>query len=165
MTDPYTMPPAPRPPDARPWRKRKRVWAAGILLFGLGAMGGTQSAQDEVNAAKAAAARPRPTITVTATATATATATVTATPKPRATVTKTVRTPGPTKTVTEAAQDAGADTSGSSDTGTCSIVSNSGNCYEAGQYCRNRDHGASTTDAGGASITCAYRNGWRWTYS
>jgi hypothetical protein len=124
-------------------------------------MGGTQSAQDEVNAAKAAAAGPRPTVTVTATATAT----VAATPKPRVTVTKTVRTPGPTKTVTEAAQDAGADTSGSSDTGTCSIVSNSGNCYEAGQYCRNGDHGASTTDAGGAGITCAYRNGWRWTYS
>ncbi|QUW82451.1 hypothetical protein SMIR_27920 [Streptomyces mirabilis] len=161
MTDPYTRPPVPRPPDMRPWRKRKRVWAAGILLFGLGAMGGTQSAQDEVNAAKAAAAGPRPTVTVTATATAT----VTVTPKPRVTVTKTVRTPGPTKTVTEAAQDAGADTSGSSDTGTCSIVSNSGNCYEAGQYCRNRDHGASTTDAGGAGITCAYRNGWRWTYS
>jgi len=165
MTDPRTMPPAPRPPDTRPWRKRKRVWAAGILLFGLGAMGGTQSAQDEVNAAKAAAARPRPTFTMTATAT------VTATPKPRVTVTKrvtatkTVRMPGPTKTVTEAAQDTGADTSGSSDTGTCSIVSNSGNCYEAGQYCRNSDHGSSTTDAGGASITCTYRNGWRWTYS
>ncbi|QIY95443.1 hypothetical protein HEP87_17095 [Streptomyces sp. S1D4-11] len=161
MTDPYARPPVPRPPDTRPWRKRKRVWAAGILLFGLGAMGGTQGAQDEVNAAKAAAAGPRPTVTVTATATAT----VTATPKPRVTVTKTVRTPGPTKTVTEAAQDAGADASGSSDTGTCSIVSNSGNCYEAGQYCRNSDHGASTTDADGAGITCAYRNGWRWTYS
>ncbi|MFF2520324.1 hypothetical protein [Streptomyces sp. NPDC058086] len=138
-------------------------------LFGLGAMGGTRSAQDEVNAAKAAAASPRPTVTVTATATATATATVTvtvtATPKPRVTVTKTVWTPGPTETVTEAAQDAGADTSGGSDAGTCSIVSNSGNCCEAGQYCRNRDHGASTTDAGGAGITCAYRNGWRWTYS
>ncbi|MFF8020017.1 hypothetical protein ACFZDJ_02585 [Streptomyces sp. NPDC007896] len=127
-------------------------------------MGGSQSAQDEVNAAKAAAASPRPTVTVTAAA-ATATATVTATPKPRVTVTKTVRTPGPTRTVTEVARDAGADTSGSSDTGTCSIVSNSGNCYEAGQYCRNSDHGASTTDAGGAGITCAYRNGWRWTYS
>jgi hypothetical protein len=66
--------------------------------------------------------------------TATATATVTATPKPRATVTKTVRTPGPTETVAEAARDAATDTSGSSDTGTCSIVSDSGNCYEAGQY-------------------------------
>ncbi|MFF7919888.1 hypothetical protein ACFZDP_01790 [Streptomyces mirabilis] len=132
-----------------------------MITPSLGAMGGTRSAQDEVNAAKAAAARPRPTITVTATATGT----VTATPKPRATVTKTVRTPGPTKTVTEAARDAATNTSGSGDTGTCSIVSNSGNCYEAGQYCRNRDHGASTTSAGGASITCAYRNGWRWTYS
>ncbi|MFE2962087.1 hypothetical protein ACFXKC_00060 [Streptomyces sp. NPDC059340] len=143
------------------------MWAAGILLFGLGATGGTQSAQDEVNAAKAAAAGPRPMVTVTATATATATvtATATATPKPRVTVTKAVRTPGPTRTVTEAARDAGADTSGSGDTGTCSIVSNSGNCYEAGQYCRNSDHGASTTDAGGAGITCAYRNGWRRTYS
>ncbi|WP_454368619.1 hypothetical protein [Streptomyces albogriseolus] len=79
--------------------------------------------------------------------------------------TKKVTTPGPTVTVTETARAAGTSDSagGSSDSGTCSIVSNAGNCYQAGQYCRNSDHGATTTAAGGTRITCTYRsNAWRW---
>ncbi|MFF9063289.1 hypothetical protein ACF09K_32075 [Streptomyces sp. NPDC014882] len=162
------------PSDIRPLRKRKRLWAVGAALFALGAMGGTQSAQDEVNAAQALAAKPVPTVTATATATVTTTATVTAEPKAAPTVTKTkkVTTPGPTVTVTRTARAAaGSGTGtggGSSDSGsgTCSITSNAGNCYQAGQYCRNGDHGASTTTASGARITCTYRsNGWRWSYS
>ncbi|MEV6000368.1 hypothetical protein AB0M25_13945 [Streptomyces griseomycini] len=152
----------------RPLRKRKRLWAAGAALFALGAIGGTQSAQDEVDAARALAAKPAPTVT----ATATATATVTAEPEPAPTVTKTkkVTTPGPTVTVTKtarAASGSGAGNSaGSGNSGTCSIVSNSGNCYRAGQYCRNSDHGATTTTAGGARITCRYSsNAWRWSSS
>ncbi|GAA3504742.1 hypothetical protein GCM10019016_118550 [Streptomyces prasinosporus] len=158
----------------RPLRKRKRLWAAGAALFALGAIGGTQSAQDEVDAARALAAKPAPTVT----ATATATATVTAEPEPAPTVTKTkkVTTPGPTVTATvtktaRAASGSGSGTgnsagSGSDNSGTCSIVSNSGNCYQAGQYCRNSDHGATTTTAGGARITCRYSsNAWRWSYS
>lgn len=55
---------------------------------------------------------------------------------------------------------------GSSNSGTCSIVSNAGNCYSAGEFCRNGDHGATTTDAGGTSITCSPSGSrWRWTYS
>ncbi|MGV9555438.1 hypothetical protein [Streptomyces sp. NPDC003522] len=160
------------PLDIRPLHKRKRLWAVGAALFALGAMGGTQSAQDEVDAAQALAAKPVP--TVTATTTATATATVTAEPKPAPTVTKTkkVTTPGPTVTVTRTARAAagsgtgGRSSSSDSGSGTCSITSNAGNCYQAGQYCRNGDHGASTTTAGGTRITCTYRsNGWRWSYS
>ncbi|WP_077798645.1 hypothetical protein [Streptomyces sp. JHA26] len=169
------------PSDIRPLRKRKRLWAVGAALFALGAIGGTQSAQDEVDAAQALAAKPVP--TVTATATATATATVTAEPEPAPTVTKTekVTTPGPTVTVTKTARAAtGSGTSGTSGTGdssdsgsdsgsgsgTCSITSNAGNCYRAGQYCRNSDHGATTTTAGGTRITCRYSsNAWRWSYS
>ncbi|MGV9944046.1 hypothetical protein [Streptomyces sp. NPDC003401] len=166
------------PLDIRPLHKRKRLWAVGAALFALGAMGGTQSAQDEVDAAQALAAKPVPTVTATATTTATATATVTAEPKPAPTVTKTkkVTTPGPTVTVTRTARAAagsgtgngGGSSSSSSDSGSeaCSITSNAGNCYQAGQYCRNGDHGASTTTAGGTRITCTYRsNGWRWSYS
>ncbi|MFF4161500.1 hypothetical protein [Streptomyces sp. NPDC001678] len=36
----------------------------------------------------------------------------------------------------------------------CEIRSSAGNCYKAGQYCRNGDVGASTHDAGGLLITC-----------
>lgn len=157
------------PSDIRPLRKRKRLWAVGAALFALGAIGGTQSAQDEVAAAQALAAKPVPTVTTTTTATAT----VTAEPEPAPTVTKTkkVTTPGPTVTVTKTARAAaGSGTSSSagnsSDSGTCSITSNAGNCYQAGQYCRNGDHGATTTTAGGTRITCRYSsNAWRWSYS
>lgn len=156
-----------RPPaetgTRRPGR-RHRLWAAGIALLAVGAVGCGASE----------AAKPQPTVTVTATATATATATETVTPEPTATVTttRTVRTPGPTVTVTRTALAAAGPGTGRSGggsgtrSGTCSIVSNSGNCYQAGQFCRNSDHGARTTTASGAPITCAYRsNAWRWTYS
>ncbi|MET8943434.1 hypothetical protein ABZX30_07540 [Streptomyces sp. NPDC004542] len=173
MNSPYSTTPAPRPVDNRRWYKRKRVWAAGVVVFGLGAIGGTQSAQDEVNAANAAAAKPRPAVTVTATATVTDVPK--AAPAPTVTRTKTVKKPGPTVTVTRTARsvsgagtsdNSGGGYSGSSDTGTCSITSNAGNCYQAGQYCRNSDHGATTTTAGGTGIRCSYSSGaWRWTYA
>lgn len=78
--------------------------------------------------------------------------------------------PGPTVTVTKAAQSVSGTSrsgtssnsgSGSGDTsiGACSITSNAGNCYSAGQYCRNSDHGATTTTAGGTSIRCSYSSG------
>ncbi|MPY47187.1 hypothetical protein [Streptomyces acidicola] len=164
MTNPYTpMPPAPRPADTRPLYRRPRVWAGGSGLFIAGALiaatgnGGQQPAA-EIKSAPAA------------------TITVTATPEPGPTVTETIKAkakPQPTVTVTKTARAQVADTnsssgsdSGSDTTGTCSIVSSSGNCYSAGQFCRNSDHGASTTTASGARIKCVYSsNAWRWTYS
>ncbi|MGW1728666.1 hypothetical protein ACWCQK_38040 [Streptomyces sp. NPDC002306] len=60
---------------------------------------------------------------------------------------------------------------GSSSSGTsataqlCSIRSNAGNCYHAGQFCRKFDVGATTTDAAGREITCGYEAGAnRWHY-
>ncbi|MFB6671660.1 hypothetical protein ACFCWG_04520 [Streptomyces sp. NPDC056390] len=168
MTNAYTTPPAPRPVDTRPLRKRKRVWlgGSGLLLTGALIVGAGNGDQQPV----AAEARPAPTVT----------ATVTATPEPAPTVTETVKAeakPRPTVTVTKTARaaaatgsDTGSDTgsgSGSQDaTGTCSIVSNAGNCYSAGQFCRNSDHGAATTNGGGTRIKCVYSsNAWRWTYA
>lgn len=47
----------------------------------------------------------------------------------------------------------------------CSIRSNAGNCYQAGQFCRNSDVGATTTDAAGREITCGFKSGRnRWHY-
>ncbi|MEU1405944.1 hypothetical protein ABZ471_26925 [Streptomyces sp. NPDC005728] len=164
MNQPSAMRPGPGQPDDRPLHRRKRIWFGGFTLFTLGAViatTGNGGASADVGAA--------PRATVTATATATVTAVPKAAPAPTVTKTRTVKKPGPTVTVrvTEAAQAAaGSDDSGSSDTGTCSIVSNAGNCYEAGQFCRNGDHGAVTTDAGGDRIKCVYRsNAWRWSYA
>jgi hypothetical protein len=44
----------------------------------------------------------------------------------------------------------------------CYPLSNGGNCYEPGEYCRNSDHGASGRAGDGEMIVCAYNDGWRW---
>ncbi|MFF2729121.1 hypothetical protein ACFVS9_14620 [Streptomyces sp. NPDC058008] len=54
---------------------------------------------------------------------------------------------------------------GSSTTQVCSIRSNAGNCYQAGQFCRKADVGARTTNAAGREITCGFEAGAnRWHY-
>jgi hypothetical protein len=44
----------------------------------------------------------------------------------------------------------------------CSPLTNAGNCYEPGEYCRNSDHGVSGVAGDGEAITCEDNNGWRW---
>ncbi|MGW3913811.1 hypothetical protein ACWEBX_20145 [Streptomyces sp. NPDC005070] len=157
------------PEPARARRARRRhllpVIAVAVLL-GVSACG-SDGGDDKGATTKAAVAKARPTVTVTTTATAT----VTAEPEPAPTVTATKTVKVKVTVTARAASGSGSGGSGSSGGGgtgvsTCSITSNAGNCYSAGQYCRNSDHGASTTTAGGTRITCAYRSGgWRWTYS
>lgn len=156
--------------------RRKRIWIGGIALFAFGAVGCTQSGQDDAASVAATSAAPAPTVTVTVTATATETATPA--PAPTVTKTKTVKVPGPTvtATVTRATSSGSGSGSGSGGSGsggggttatsTCSIRSNAGNCYRAGQFCRNSDHGALTTTATGARIKCGYSgSAWRWSYA
>ncbi|MGC4948033.1 hypothetical protein ACLQ2N_17795 [Streptomyces sp. DT224] len=145
--------------------RRKQIWIGGIALIALGAVGCSESGKGDA----AASAKPVPAVTVTATATATETATPA--PAPTVTKTKTVKVPGPTVTVTKAASSGsggsgGTSGGGSKATSTCSIRSNAGNCYSAGQFCRNSDHGAVTTNASGARIRCSQSgSSWRWTYA
>jgi hypothetical protein len=44
----------------------------------------------------------------------------------------------------------------------CTPLTNGGNCYEPGEYCRISDRGTSGTAGDGKSITCTDNNGWRW---
>jgi len=44
----------------------------------------------------------------------------------------------------------------------CTPLTNAGNCYKAGEYCRNSDHGVTGIAGNGEPIICAYNNGWRW---
>lgn len=44
----------------------------------------------------------------------------------------------------------------------CTPMTDGGNCYEPGEYCRNSDHGASGTAGNGEAIVCSDNNGWRW---
>jgi hypothetical protein len=44
----------------------------------------------------------------------------------------------------------------------CYPHTNSNNCYEPGEYCRNSDHGISGVAGNGEAIICTNNNGWRW---
>ena len=44
----------------------------------------------------------------------------------------------------------------------CYPLTNSGGCYEPGEYCRDTDHGVSGVAGDGEAIMCGYNNGWRW---
>jgi hypothetical protein len=44
----------------------------------------------------------------------------------------------------------------------CYPLTNGGNCYEPGEYCRNSDHGISGVAGDGERIICEDNNGWRW---
>jgi hypothetical protein len=44
----------------------------------------------------------------------------------------------------------------------CHPVSNSGTCYEPGEFCRNTDHGVTGLAGDGKTILCENNNGWRW---
>lgn len=44
----------------------------------------------------------------------------------------------------------------------CTPLTNGGNCYEPGEFCRTSDHGASGIAGDGERITCEDNNGWRW---
>lgn len=44
----------------------------------------------------------------------------------------------------------------------CYPLTNSGNCYKPGEYCRTADRGTHGIDANGDSIVCEDKDGWRW---
>jgi hypothetical protein len=47
-------------------------------------------------------------------------------------------------------------------TAACYPLSDEGNCYQPGEFCRDSDHGVSGTDANGDPIVCEDNDGWRW---
>jgi hypothetical protein len=44
----------------------------------------------------------------------------------------------------------------------CHPLSDGGNCYEPGEYCRDSDHGVTGVAGDGETITCEDNNGYRW---
>ena len=44
----------------------------------------------------------------------------------------------------------------------CYPLTNGGNCYEPGEFCRDSDHGVSGVAGDGERIICEDNNGWRW---
>ncbi|HTS96698.1 MAG TPA: hypothetical protein VMI33_08750 [Streptosporangiaceae bacterium] len=44
----------------------------------------------------------------------------------------------------------------------CYPLTDSGKCYEPGEFCRDSDHGASGMAGDGEKIVCEDNDGWRW---
>ena len=44
----------------------------------------------------------------------------------------------------------------------CHPLTNGGNCYEPGEFCRKADHGESGVAGNGEAIICEDNDGWRW---
>jgi len=44
----------------------------------------------------------------------------------------------------------------------CYPLTNGGNCYEPGEFCRSTDHGVTGVAGDGEAIECEDNNGWRW---
>jgi hypothetical protein len=44
----------------------------------------------------------------------------------------------------------------------CTPLTNGGNCYSPGEYCRAADHDATGIDGDGDPIKCEDNDGWRW---
>jgi len=44
----------------------------------------------------------------------------------------------------------------------CHPLTDAGNCYAPGEYCRDSDHGVTGVAGNGETITCADNDGWRW---
>ncbi|NEB73966.1 hypothetical protein G3I40_01725, partial [Streptomyces sp. SID14478] len=165
--------PRTRLPQQRPLTGSLAAVAGAVvaLLVAVGVFGaGTSPKTDDVADARSVrpaasttkpipvTSSPQPSATHSATPTPTPTPTPThsATPTPTPTRTKT-QAPAPTHTRTKAAAPAPAPTHAKTRAPAapaCEIVSNAGNCYSAGQFCRNADAGSTTHAANGRVIKC-----------
>ncbi|MEV4557682.1 hypothetical protein AB0K51_11870 [Kitasatospora sp. NPDC049285] len=119
-------------------------------------------------AVSSSAAAPTPTPSPTPTPTPPATTPAAAPPTTEAPTTPAAAAPATTRpaaprTTTAAPQPPATPTHTEAAAG-CHPLSNAGNCYKAGQYCRATDHNVEGTDASGRAIRCLDDSGWRWKY-
>ena len=84
-----------------------------------------------------------------------ATPTTTATTAAPASIPTTTAPPPPTTAPTPSPSTTSAPAS-------CYPLTDGGNCYQPGEYCRNSDHGATGRAGDGETIVCQDNNGWRW---
>ncbi|MDH6541778.1 hypothetical protein [Streptomyces sp. SPB4] len=156
---------------------RIRLAFVGLLAAGVAvACGPAEGGGPAVPPPTLASVSPTATPSPTASPTPTATATPTALPSPSATTAapdaKAPDTPAPTRAATQPAPKptTKAPTTAPEEPAKpvkadCEIVSNAGNCYNAGQFCRKADVGRSTHAGNGRMISCRQDGGQpRWGY-
>ena len=129
--------------------------AVALLLVGASGCGGASDPGPRV-AAKAPSAistpAETPTPTDSPTPTPTPTATPTATPTPPPTAAPVVAAPPTARPAPPPPAPPPA----------CYPLTNSGKCYEPGEFCRTSDHGRRGVAGNGEAIVCVDNNGWRW---
>jgi hypothetical protein len=169
----YQPPARQQPPGHRRARSQRgravvRIATGGLIVLGTGiaigvAAGGTP-------ASSAPAARPAATVTVTVTAHAKAPSTpVRSRPAGRhhlaaspAVSSSFTPAPPPSSPAPRRSSAAPSPAASSQPAASCYPLTNSGHCYEPGEYCRNSDHGARGVAGDGERIVCADNGGWRW---
>jgi hypothetical protein len=156
--------------QARPIYKQWWFWtvAAVVLFLAIEGIGATASGNKAKNTAatvvttttvaRPSTTRPPPTTRPPATTTT----------KPVVTTTTVAPTTVPPSTTsppaTEAPPSPGAPAPAAA-APACDPQTDTGGCYEPGEFCRTSDRGSSGTTAGGQPITCEDNDGWRWEYS
>jgi hypothetical protein len=152
---------------------RKRILAVAAVLVALTATvagltfaGGGQASASQAPAPAASTQAPAtqaPATHAPATHAPATHAPATHAPKP-ATITQAPATPRPSPTITHSAAPppAPATSAAAPPPASCSPLTNGGNCYEPGEYCRNSDHGMYGVAGDGEKIACEDNNGWRW---
>jgi uncharacterized iron-regulated membrane protein len=151
----------------RPWRRGYKLAAALgsvaaliILITGIASVSGNARQADSAATAAATPARtatPSRTPTHHAVSARTVPAKAPVTAQAAAPVSATTA-PAPVATTHAAAPQPPASTAPAG----CHPLTNGGNCYEPGEYCRDADHGASGIAGDGEAIICEDSNGWRW---
>ncbi len=167
---PYRDHRQPGPPPGRParksWPQRHKVLTvlgsltALLIIAGIASASGNAKQADNASAV----ATTTPTRTATPSRTPTRHATSTGTVLTKAPVTAQATTPAPAAATRAPAAIAPARSTSPAAAGlaSCHPLTNGGNCYEPGEYCRDADHGTSGVAGDGKAITCEDNDGWRW---
>ncbi|MFI8461848.1 hypothetical protein [Kitasatospora sp. NPDC085464] len=160
-------------PSRIPWRRRAGLagFAGLVLTVGLALTGCDPSAADATSTASATpSVAAAPTSPAPTTPAPVAPPTTPAAPAPATTPSEqpaapaasqpaAPKAPQPKVTTAQPPADPQPEHTAAAAGGGCEIRSAAGNCYEAGQFCRNADLGKSTHDASGREISCRMVSG------
>jgi hypothetical protein len=170
-------PPAPQPPGHRRASKDRerrviRTVIGGFILLAIGTAIG--AATGKTPASRVADTTPAATVTVTVTAHAKALAPPASAHLARRQhhhhhhlavrpVVSASSAPAPSASAPPPSASAPAPSpKGSPGPASCHPLTNSGHCYEPGEYCRSSDHGVKGIAGDGERIVCEDNDGWRW---
>lgn len=138
-----------------------------LAIIGIATGGGKTTPTSNTSPIASSSALASAVVSPTVTATSSPTPAVVATKakarlKPRKTAAPPTPTPSTSKAVAPPPPPTTAPAAAPSTPSGCYPLTNGGNCYEPGEFCRKSDHGASGVAGDGKRIICEDNDGWRW---